>query len=151
MSSKVLSNRKKTYNSKLIFFLFFLVFLGDQTKQRRFGPIKEITSPSQREVLSDQNSIKRKAGAVGTYNIPRRPRKRHPNTDARETHEEEAKSRGKRKGVEVNKKESQAAAFMGSCASVREWLCHAEVGDQVKPIIIFAFPGDEPLGFWFNR
>lgn len=47
---------------------------------------------------------------MGTYNLPRRQRKR----PARETHEEEAIIREKRKGLEV--KETQPAAFIGSCA-----------------------------------
>lgn len=81
LSSKVLSKKKNIRFKASIFFLFFLLSLGDQTMQFRTHKRNHIsiTKGTVKQSKLDQ----RKAGAVGTYNLPRRQRKRPTNPDAR--------------------------------------------------------------------
>jgi hypothetical protein len=57
LSPKVLSKKKKKTIQSLDFLSVFPTFSG-RPNNAGFGPIKEITSPSQRELLNNQNSIK---------------------------------------------------------------------------------------------
>jgi hypothetical protein len=82
LSPKVLSKKKKKNDSKLRFSFCFSYFLW-ATKQCRFRTHKRNYISITKGTVKQSELDQRKAEAVGTYNLPRRQRKRPTSPDAR--------------------------------------------------------------------